>query len=98
MAATQWQLSYWDGLVEDHPDCFETARKVGQVILKSKERPNLCRENTHIQTAVDCGFRVIYWAEELCRRKRGEGCWTVPYNISDQVDRVQKFVNKIRHS
>ena len=35
MAATQWQLSYWDGLVEDHPDCLETARKVGQVILKS---------------------------------------------------------------
>ena len=51
---------------------------------------------TLTQGAIDCGFRAIYWAEELCRRKRGEGCWTVPYNISDQVDRVQKFVNKVR--
>ena len=96
MAATQWQLSYWDGLEKDHPDCLEAARRVGQVILKSKERPNLCRENMLTQSAIDCGFRAIYWAEELCRRKRGEGCWTVPYNISDQVDRVQKFVNKVR--
>ena len=28
MAATQWQLSYWDGLVEDHQDCLKAARKI----------------------------------------------------------------------
>ena len=28
MAATQWQLSYWDGLVEDRQDCLKAARKI----------------------------------------------------------------------
>ena len=74
----------------------KAAKQIAQVLLGSEEQPELIRENTSLQGAADCGFRAIYWAEELCRRKRGEGKWTIPFKLAEVHKRVAQMCKKIR--
>ena len=92
----EWQLSYWDGLLLDHQECKQAARQVAQVLLGCEEQPDLQRENRSLQGACDCGFRAIYWAEELCRRRRGEGKWTIPFRLEYVHERVAQMCKKIK--
>ena len=80
----------------DHVGCKAAAEAVAKVLTNSKVKIDLTRSNTDLQDAAECGFRVIFWAEELVRRRRCEGQWTFPYDVAQQAATVNKIVKKLR--
>ena len=87
-------ISYFDGLVVDHADCKSAAELVAEVLQGKPVK--LDRVNRKLQDACECGFRAAYWAEEMCRRQRGEGSWTFAYSVADRADKVQKVVSQLK--
>ena len=91
---SEWEFSYFDGLMLDHPDCKSAAELVAEVLQGKPVK--LDRVNRKHQVACECGFRAAYWAEEMCRRQRGEGSWTFAYSVADRADKVQKVVSQLK--
>ena len=91
---SEWEFSYFDGLLEDHADCKSAAELVATALQGKPVELN--RASTSHQEFCECGFRAAYWAEEMCRRQLGEGSWTFPYNVDDRADKVQKVVAQLK--
>ena len=91
---SEWEFSYFDGLMVDHADCKSAAELVAEVLQGKPVK--LDRVNRKHQDACECGFRAAYWAEEMCRRQRGEGSWTFAYSVADRADKVQKVVSQLK--
>ena len=96
LAPGVWQFSYFEGLMEDHRQCKAAAESIATILSYGGPKIQLKRCNIDLQAGAECGFRTVYWAEELCRRRRNEGSWTFPYNVAQQASRIDKVVKKLR--
>ena len=85
----------YDGLMLDHLPCKKAVAAIAKELLCTESLPELVRENTQLQGCCDCGFRAIFWAEELCRRKLGEGSWTIPWDKDYRLERIRKIIEKV---
>ena len=93
-----WEMRYYDSLRLE----LESSRLVGQAILLlakasglevSTTLPARCNEGQ--QEALDgtsCGFWVLHYMEEECRRRRGEGTFSFVHNLSHREERLQQIL------
>ena len=80
----------------DHPQCKVAAESIATILSYGGPKIQLKRCNIDLQAGAECGFRTVYWAEELCRRRRNEGRWTFPYIVAQQANKIDTVVKKLR--
>ena len=54
------------------------------------------RSNVRRQDGVDCGFFVLYWMEEHCRRQRGEPAWGFDYDLPGRIKKIMEMRKRLR--
>ena len=54
------------------------------------------RRNVSRQRNVDCGFWVLYWMEEHCRRQRGEPAWGFDYDLPGRIKKIMDMKRKLK--
>ena len=45
---------------------------------------------------MDCGFWVLYWMEEHCRRQRGEPAWGCDYDLPGRIKKILEMKRKLK--
>ena len=45
---------------------------------------------------MDCGFWVLYWMEEHCRRQRGEPAWGFDYDLSGRIRKILEMKRRLQ--
>ena len=91
--ASSWEVSYYDTLRELKPSCKEQA----QLFLRALkiEQPIGKVGNLVFQDDDTCGWWVLHFMEEHCRRQRGEAKWSQHFELHRRVQLVDKMRERL---
>ena len=90
-----WEARYYDSLEKPSERCQIFAhtllcvlRKAGMAV--SEAMPGPCVLGGQ-QDSTSCGYWTLFYFEEECRRRRGEGSWSQPTDLLLRRERVENI-------
>jgi len=95
--AAGWRARYYETLIA----CHMSAWNVGLNFLKKMDlavtmpAPE-ARTNKRFQEGSDCGYWVLHYIEDEARAKRGEGAFTMRYDITSRVSVLTTMLAKLK--
>ena len=90
-----WEITYYDSASVEYTACRKVAGAVLEALgLSADDLPH--RKNNRRQQHLACGFWVLYWLEEHCRRQRGEPAWGLDYDLAARIKLVTGFKRKLQ--
>ena len=89
--AVAWECRYCDTNHELHPSCLRTAIRLLEIL----GLPPLSSQQTEPQQGADCSWYTLWHMELECRCQRGEGFWTVKYEVSDFRARLRNMRERL---
>ena len=91
-----WEARYYDSLEKPSERCQIFAhtllcvlRKAGMAV--SEALPGPCVLGGQ-QDSTSCGYWTLFYFEEECRRRRGEGSWTQPPSLRLRREGVEQIL------
>ena len=88
-----WTATYFETMSQEHKECSKVAQGLAQALQPGRLLPE--RANAERQEGPTCGFWTVHYAEEVARRRRGEGSWTLPFNLQHRVERLNKLIDRL---
>ena len=88
-----WRASYFEPLPKPHQGCRQVAQGLLSLFAPGVQLPD--RENKQRQSGAQCGYWVIYFAEEVARRQKGEAPWGRAFSLEHRVDRLNKTLDRL---
>ena len=94
------QIRYYESLQEPNLRCKEAARVLIDALgLKAAHNADLqVISNQVVQSASECGWYALHYAEVELRRWRGEGQWALWMSADSMAARLQTVIQKILDS
>ena len=95
----EWQVRYYDSLqLGESPGCRLAASKLLALartagVQVSTTLPARCNKGEQVPSDdTTCGFWCLHYIEEECRRRRGEGTFSRPFDLEYREGRLTQIL------
>ena len=85
----EWKVRYYDSLYELHADCSLLAANLLQLLVPRSHDDSLpLRQHHKRQEDCECGWLVLHYVEEECKRRLGQPCWSACFKPAFRLERM----------